>query len=60
VRFLADMCMDDGVLTTFNSYGTVATVRQREIMQDLAKPRQSERPDVTEFDKAVALQFNPP
>jgi hypothetical protein len=29
----------EGVLTTFNSYGTVAAVRQSEIMQDLAKPR---------------------
>jgi hypothetical protein len=47
----------EGVLTTFNSYGTVAAVRQGEIMQDLGKPRQSELPDVTEFAKAVAREL---
>lgn len=47
----------EGVLTTFLSYGQVATRRQGEIIRDLAKPQQRERPDVTEFAKAVAREL---
>lgn len=37
------------VLTTFLSYGGVACQRQGEIIRDLAKPQQVERPDINEF-----------
>ena len=50
----------EGVLTTFYSYGEVATRRQGEIIQDLAEPRQTERPDIVEFAKAVARELRSP
>ena len=45
------------VLTTFTSYGQVATRRQGEIIQSLAEPQRSERPDVAEIAKAVAREL---
>jgi integrase len=45
------------VLTTFYSYGAVGNRRQGEIIQGLAQPRRSERPDVVDFAKAVAREL---
>jgi len=42
------------VLTTFYSYGYVATHRQGEIIHGLGEPRPSERPDTEAFAEAVA------
>ena len=47
----------EGVLTTFYSYGEVASRRQGEILRSLAKPHQVERTDVAEFAKAVAREL---
>jgi integrase/recombinase XerD len=44
-------------LMTFCSYGEVASARQGEIIRDIAKPKQSERPDAAEFAKAVAREL---
>jgi integrase len=45
------------VLTTFCSYGQVASARQGEIIRDLAKPQQSERSDAAEIAKAVVREL---
>lgn len=47
----------EGVLTTFYSYGEVGNRRQGEIIRGLAKPQQTERPDVAELAKAVAREL---
>jgi hypothetical protein len=47
----------ESVLTTFYSYGQVASARQGEIIRELAKPQKVELPDVAEFVKAVAREF---
>ncbi len=47
----------DGVLTTFYSYGAVATSRQREIVSSLAGRRQLEPSLATEIAKAVAREL---
>jgi integrase len=47
----------ESVLTTFYSYGQVASARQGEIIRELAKPQKAELPDVAEFVKAVAREF---
>lgn len=47
----------EDVLTTFYSYGEVGSRRQGEIIRDLAKPQQTQRPDVSEFAKAVAREL---
>ena len=47
----------DDVLTTFQSYDPVARRRQDEIIQGLAKPRQKELWDPTEFAEAVAREL---
>lgn len=47
----------EGVLTTFYSYGAVENRRQGEIIQGLAKPRESLRTDAVEFAKAVAREL---
>jgi hypothetical protein len=44
-------------LTTFCSYGAVATRRQAEIIQNLAKPQQTESPDVAQLAKALAREM---
>ncbi len=48
----------EDVLTTFYSYGEVGSRRQGEIIRDLAKPQQTQRPDVSEFAKAVARELS--
>ncbi len=48
----------EDVLTTFYSYGEVGSRRQGEIIRDLAKPQQTQRPDVAEFAKAVARELS--
>jgi integrase len=45
------------VLTTFRSYGAVGSRRQGEIIRDLAKPQQAERPEAVEIAKAVAREL---
>jgi integrase len=45
------------VLTTFRSYGAVGTRRQGEIIRDLAKPHQTESPDVAQLAKALAREM---
>lgn len=46
------------VLTTFLSYGTVGSQRQREIIQGLAKPRQAVQPDMTDqLAEAIAQKL---
>jgi hypothetical protein len=45
------------VLTTFYSYGQVATRRQGEIMQDLAGPRRKAITNADEFAEAVARKL---
>ncbi len=50
----------EGVLTTFYSYGEVGSRRQGEIIQGLAEPRQTERPDIAEFAKAVVRELRSP
>jgi integrase len=47
----------EGVLTTLYSYGEVGNRRQGEIIQGLAEPQRSERPDAAEFAKAVAREL---
>ena len=47
----------EGVLTTFNAYGTVATKRQGEIIQGLAKPQTTERQDVVEIVRAAVREL---
>lgn len=47
----------EGVLTTFYSYGEVASSRQGEIIKALAQPNHAELPSVTEFAKAVAREL---
>lgn len=44
------------VLTTFLSYGTVGSQRQREIIQGLAKPRQAMQPDMADELANVIVQ----
>lgn len=46
------------VLTTFLSYGHVATPRQGEIIQGLGAARRSERPDVEERADAVVRRLH--
>ena len=41
-------------MTTFGSYGQVASARQSEIIQNRGKSNQTERPILVEFAKAVA------
>ncbi len=48
----------EGVLTTFYSYGEVGSRRQGEIIQGLAEPRQTERPDVEEIANAVVRKLS--
>lgn len=43
----------DGVLTTLTSYGQVATSRQGEIMQEMAKPRDTVQSNADEIAEAV-------
>lgn len=46
------------VLTTFLSYGTVGSQRQREIIQGLAKPRQAVQPNMAdELAEAIAQKL---
>lgn len=45
------------VLTTFYSYGYVATPRQGEILRDLGGPRRPDRGDVDELARAVAREL---
>jgi integrase/recombinase XerC len=45
------------VLTTFCSYGQVASARQGEIIREIAKPKLLERADAAEFVKAVAREM---
>jgi len=45
------------VLTTFRSYGAVATRRQGEIIRELAKPQQTASPDVKPLAKALAQEM---
>lgn len=45
------------VLTTFMSYGKVATERQGEIIRGIGMPRQSTQPAVGDFAKAVAREL---
>lgn len=45
------------VLTTFFSYGEVASPRQGEIIRELAKPQRIDRPDVAEFARAVVREL---
>lgn len=47
----------EGVLTTFYSYGAVGSRRQGEIIRNLAKPQQSERPYAAEKARAVAREL---
>ena len=47
----------DGVLTTLVSYGQVATNRQGEIMQEMARPRDTVQPNVSELAKAIAHEL---
>ena len=48
----------EGVLTTFYSYGEVATRRQGEIIQGLSKPEQTERPQVEQIADAVVRKLS--
>jgi len=48
----------EDVLTTFYSYGEVGNRRQGEIIRDLAKPQQTQRPDIAEFAKAVVRELH--
>ncbi|MBM4263549.1 MAG: site-specific integrase [Deltaproteobacteria bacterium] len=45
------------VLTTFCSYGQVATARQGEIIRDLGKPRQLDAPHVSQLAKELAREM---
>lgn len=45
------------VLTTLLNYGQVATHRQGEIMQELANPRVTTQPNVSELAKAIAHEL---
>ena len=45
------------VLTTLLNYGQVATHRQGEIMQALARPQQATQPNVSELAKAIAHEL---
>jgi len=45
------------VLTTFLSYGSVATDRQGAIIRGLGAARESKQPDVEEFAEAVARRL---
>jgi len=45
------------VLTTFSSYGEVATRRQAEILRDLAKPKAAPGSDASELAKALMREF---
>jgi len=45
------------VLTTFCSYGQVASARQGEIIRDLGKPQETQLPNVTELAKALAREL---
>ena len=45
------------VLTTFMSYGKVATERQGELIQGIGMPRPSTQPDVEDFAEAVAKRL---
>lgn len=45
------------LLTTLLNYGQVATNRQGEIMQELAKPRDTVQPGVSELAKAIAHEL---
>lgn len=47
----------DGVLTTLVNYGQVATTRQGEIIQGLARPRDTTLPNVSELAKAIAHEL---
>ena len=48
----------EGVLTTFYSYGQVATRRQSEIIRGLGEPRQAQgHPDAAEIARAVAREL---
>jgi integrase len=47
----------EGVLTTFLSYGQVASHRQREIMRSVATPQLTVLPDVREFAEALAREM---
>lgn len=46
------------VLTTYCSYGEVASARQGEIIRDITKTKQSEQPNVAELAKALARELN--
>ena len=48
----------EGVLTTFYSYGEVGSRRQGEIIQGLANPRQTQRPEVEEIANAVVRKLS--
>mgnify|MGYP007082028108 FL=1 len=45
------------LLTTFCSYGQVASARQGEIIRDVAKPKRGERTEVEEIVKAVVREL---
>lgn len=45
------------VLTTFRSYGAVATRRQGEIIRDLANPQQTDSPNAEQIADAVARKL---
>jgi hypothetical protein len=45
------------VLTTFCNYGQVTSVRQGEIIRELADSQQTERPGADEFAKAIAREL---
>jgi integrase/recombinase XerC len=45
------------VLTTFYSYGQVASSRQGEIIRELGKPQQTQSPDVAQLAKALAREM---
>jgi integrase len=47
----------EGVLTTFLSYGAVADSRQGAIMQGLATPKYTAKPDITELAKALMREM---
>jgi integrase/recombinase XerC len=45
------------VLTTFCSYGPVASARQGEIIRELRNPQQTQLPNITELAKALAREM---
>jgi integrase len=47
----------ENVLTTFSSYGEVASHRQREIIRSLATPKPAGRSDVEEIAEAIAKRL---